>query len=126
MKLYHFTAGWMLESILKEGLTKGCVPISIQPPRFNYGFQWLTSNDNFNQSWCEYLTLPYNRNDYRIVVKIPDSKKRFLINWIEQGRKYSNNEMFNTLSEFGDPENWYIYQGKIKPQWIKNVLKNHQ
>lgn len=124
MKLYHFTADWMLESIKKEGLTKGCIPVSINPLKINPGFQWLTLNKDFNQSWCEYSTLPYNRNDWRLTIKIPSSKSCNILPWLKFGEKLAGSEMFKTLTEFGDPENWIVYAGSIKPKWIKKVKIN--
>lgn len=122
MKLYHFTAEWMIEGCLREGLTKGQMVISDRPPIFKPNMQWLTSNKDFDQSWCRYSMLPYNRNDYRLTIKLPKSEN--LVKWSESGKDLTTLEMYKILSEFGDPENWYVYKGIIKPQWIRKVTKN--
>lgn len=122
MKLYHFTAEWMLGGCMREGLTKGQMVISDRPPVFKPNMQWLTSNKNFEQSWCKYSSLPYKRNDYRLTIKIPNRDNLF--NFLIQGHELTSPEMYETLTQFGDPENWYVYKGIIKSQWIKKVTKN--
>lgn len=118
-RFYHFTPRWMLESIKKQGISEGKLVIQTNPPKFKGGHQWLTINPDFNQSWCEYSMLPYDRSEVRIEVAI--QKIAHLYKWTQFGEKMAGKEMFDTLSEFGDPENWYIYRGIITPMWFLNI-----
>jgi hypothetical protein len=122
MKLYHFCPEWMLDSILKEGLTKGKMLLNDNPPSFRDNMQWLTINKDFDQSWNKYSTLPYSRTDYRLTIKLPNRNNLF--NWKFQGYQLTSNEMYDVLSSFGDPENWYVYNGVIKAKLIKKVVRN--
>lgn len=116
MKLYHFCSKHHIKSILRDGLTLGCVPISLEPVKVAPGFQWLTKNKKFKQSWCQYTRLPYNRNDFRITVSIPKSNYEHLIPWIRLLKKLvMDYPELNVLNEFGDPWNWYVYKGTILP-----------
>jgi len=123
MKLYHFTAQHLLNDCLRDGLALGCIPLSVEPPKVIPGFQWLTKNGRFDQSWCRHSTLPYRRNDFRIVVRIPKCQKRNLIHWLlycEMKKIASAKD----LNAFGDPENWYLFRGIVRPEWFKKVSRN--
>ena len=51
MELYHFTSTYHLPEIIKNGITKGQVPL---PGDYNLGINgiWLTANNNNNkQIW---------------------------------------------------------------------------
>lgn len=112
----------MLPSIMKRGLTMGKLILKMPPdPRFMSGCQWLTINPDFDQSWCQYGSLPYDRTANRLNIEIPDRPARYLLKWTEKGQKLAGKEIYDILSEFGDPENWYIFKGIIKPEWIKKV-----
>lgn len=122
MKLYHFCAKHLFERIKKEGLTLGCIPI-IEGDNYKIarGFQWLTSNPSFEQEWEKYSTLPYRRNYYRITIKIPKKDKN-LLKWIELSKTKALQETAETLNAYGDPENWYVYKGAIKPNYFRKVI----
>jgi hypothetical protein len=128
MKLYHFTAAHLIDRIKKEGITLGGIPLSLPPhPRVEWGYQWLTSNPDFKQAWCdpEYKTLPYNRNDYRITVSIPKTSHDTLIRWIplwERLQKYI--PIIKHLNDYGDPENWYVFYGRIPMGWFREITIN--
>ena len=124
MKLYHFTAKHLLDSILKEGLTKGAIPL-ITPSglRLATPVQWLTTNKDFDQVWNTKLIIKYDRNDVRLTVKIPNTELgRNLIKWTDfivipemQATAQSLND------KEGDFNNWYIYAGIVKKHWIRNI-----
>jgi len=107
MKLFHFTATHLLNKITQQGLTLGCIPQTVKPTRLIQGYQWLTRNSSFKQSWCAYGfgTLPYYRNSFRITIEIPRKHKKNLYKWIEWGKQF---ESYEGLSSLGDPENWYV------------------
>jgi len=122
LKLYHFTAAHLLPRVKREGLTLGRIPWrkggkTVLVP----GYQWLTSNPEFDQSWCNvrYSSLPYDRLAYRITVMIPRDHLPCLLPWLDVCQK---NEMKDVLNDFGDPENWYVFKGRIKPGWFREVV----
>ena len=124
MKLYHFTAKHLLDSILKEGLTKGAIPL-ITPQRLRLAnpVQWLTTNKDFEQVWNTKLIIKYDRNDVRLTVKIPNTELgRNLIKWTDFA---SLPEMQATAQSLNDKEgdfnNWYIYAGIVKKHWIRDI-----
>lgn len=125
MKLFHFTAKRFLDSILKQGITRGCMVKSMNPPSFIMNKQWLTKNDSFDQGWAIGTgRLPYKRNEVRLTVDIPDDKIENLKPWTQM--RFLVPLVANDLeaSDLADPHNWYIYQGEIKPNWIVDVLEN--
>lgn len=120
---YHFTAKRFLESIKKEGLTRGCMVKSMTPPSFLINKQWITKNPEFNQGWAVGTgRLPYSRTEVRLKIEIPLEKMENCKPWSQM--KFLTPLVANDLEdiEFADPDNWYIYQGSIKPQWIKEVV----
>ena len=129
-KLYHFTPEHMVRGCLQDGLTRGCIPLSIDPPEFAMGYQWLTSNKAFQQSWCQYSSLPYDRSAFRITIKIPKSEKKAgrLVKWMDYCRQNLSNEKLQSaasvLNSYGDPENWYLFHGTVKKEWFVKVSRN--
>jgi hypothetical protein len=118
---YHFTAKRFLKSIKRHGITRGMLLMSIGPPtRMKPNWQWVTKNpDPANQEWAISTgRLPYKRNEARITLEIPDndldlkpwSQVRFLVP-----------EVAEALSAYGDPENWWLYNGHIPKEWIKDI-----
>lgn len=124
MKLYHFTAKHLIDRILKEGLTLGAIPLSIAPPKIEKGYQWLTANPSFEQAWCDpkTSTLPYRRDDIRITIKIPKTSMNSLIPWIPLWKRLKNYiPLVKHLNDFGDPENWYVFNGNIPSGWFRGI-----
>lgn len=126
MKLYHFTAKFLLDSILKEGLTKGGMPIITDLGiRFARPLQWLTSNEEFEQIWCDRkVLLQYDRNEVRLTIRIPKhDKKNNLVKWdefIERHKEFEQTAKYLNDST-GDYKNWYLFAGSIKPKWIEAI-----
>lgn len=121
MKLYHFTSPVHIKGCLKEGITKGSIPLIIQGKiALATGWQWLTSNPEFKQEWTngEYSTLPYDRTAFRLTVNIPKTAKDKLFRWMDVCKKLP---IIKEMNDFGDPENWWVFKGRIKPSWIKKV-----
>jgi hypothetical protein len=124
MKLYHFCAGHMLDGIRREGLTRGVMPVvkgnEVRPVN---GYQWLTVNPSWEQSWEMYSTLKYRRNDFRITVKIPKENK-LLVKWTELCKFPFMQETASGLNIYGDPGNWFVYCGNIKPACFREIIMN--
>lgn len=117
MTVYHFTARHLLPSILKEGITLGCIPLNMKEVRD--GFQWVTINPEFRQSWNGQVNVKYDRCAVRLTVEIPSIWRHKVLNWLQVCKKMT--EIHDVLNSFGDPENWRLYRGKIRPEWIKAV-----
>jgi len=129
MKLYHFCSRHHIEQIKKQGLTLGRIPIPDITLQQVNGFvkpcQWLTENPDFIQSWEQYSSLPYRRNDYRITIKIPKGHRDKLHRWegiCESTARLKRAAMI--LNMFGDPENWWCYMARVKPNWFREI-KSH-
>jgi hypothetical protein len=120
MILYHFTSRYHIESIKIEGITKGQIPmmtkgkIALIP-----GYQWLTENLNYDQEWCKNGTLKYDRSEFRITLKIPRSHVGKVINWIDFCKQLPG--YFDFLNTHGDPWNWRLFEGRIKPGWFMKI-----
>ena len=125
MRLYHFCPEWMLEDILRQGLTLGS--LVAQGPNAEImlvpGYQWLTKNREWNQSWCEFSSRPYKRNEIRLAIKIPFMRCKQAIPWLRFCAK-NPNPSWRNLNAYGDPDNWYVYHGNIPPNWIEKVYYN--
>ena len=124
MKLYHFCPAHFLPAIRKEGLTKGMIPVFKEnTAEIVPGFQWLTLNKSFDQSWEKNGSLPYRRNEYRITVKIP-KKDNNLIPWLALCNHTELRPYIEPLNECGTPENWFVYQGRIRPGMFRGIDLN--
>jgi hypothetical protein len=125
VKLYHFTAARFLKGIDAEGLTLGRIAKSIFPAEFIDNAQWLTSNPSWEQQ-CLIGTglLPYSRTEARLHVVIPKRQRSRLFRW---HNIRGSTPLYDTLSSQGDPENWYVFMGRVKPGWIRRVdIQNGQ
>jgi hypothetical protein len=126
MILYHFTAARLIESIKREGITKGAVLKGFKndKPEFLLGYLWMTINPAFSdQEWCKNrVMIPYDRAAYRITVDVPHYSESRVINWIEfcnQGRV--SRDVAELLNAYGDPENYRLFRGYIPPQRFKAI-----
>lgn len=133
MTLYHFTAAHMLKPILEEGITRGHTPfiatngeIMLVP-----GTQWLTTNKDFKQSWCDrqLSSLPYDRDAFRLRIEIPPSQKHNLVTWPQLRARWWETHAADRVPEFDDPlfhdaQNWRVFLGNIHPLWIKDFFEN--
>lgn len=120
---FHFTAKRFVEYILKDGITRGVMVKNLNPPQFIYFKQWLTRNPDFQQSWAVGTgRLPYKRNEIRLTVEIPLEKLENCKPWTQM--KFLVPNVAKDLSAFGDPDNWWIYQGTIDPKFIIKIDEN--
>lgn len=120
---YHFTAKRFLESIQKEGITRGVMVRTFNPPTFLHNKQWITINPEFDQSWAVGSgILPYKRNEVRLTIELPLAEIENCKPWSQM--RFLTPAVAKDLEAYGDPENWHIFQGRIKPQWITQVDYN--
>lgn len=127
MKLYHFTSQLHLPGCMQVGLCLGLVPTFIAQDIIGITGtkgQWLTSNPSFDQSWQRKSSLPYHRNDFRLKIHIPKSRRKDLYKWEDYLYELTDPTMADILSSKGDPENWYLFHGVIKPSWIRDAVPN--
>ena len=118
--LYHFTAKRFAPSIYMRGIAIGAIPVRLtRPIEILRGYQWLTSNGNWDQKWAEGTgRLPYKRNEVRFTVQIPMSQSILLKQWTDVGPSLVPQETYDILTSCGDPENWWVFAGTIPPDWL--------
>lgn len=124
MTLYHFTPQRFIHSVLREGLTKGGVPLSLDPPKLDHRFRWLTQNESFQQAWSRVHLFDYDRTAYRITIEIPRFARSKLSRWTQVGPKIGGERMYhdiNALNDRTDPENWFLFKGTVRRQWFRAV-----
>lgn len=123
--LYHFTSDSHVQSCQLKGLVRGvtCTGFNaIGKPKFLRMTQWLTCNPDFNQSWNAQSTLPYDRTANRLAVCVPHTCTGRLHRWNDFGPRYAP-KTFALLSMSGNHEDWYIYHGIVRPEWIIEIVK---
>jgi len=120
MTLYHFTAAHLVKSILRRGITMGCIPRGdLDKPKFDRPYQWLTCDpDPKQQEWdnSEFRRLPYSRTAIRMTVEIPTCMERHLHRWLEIADP--DEPMVQILNSEGNPDDWWVYAGRIPARWI--------
>lgn len=95
----------------------------IDPAKFIFNKQWITKNPSFDQSWAKGTgRLPYERNEVRLTIEIPLKEMINCKPWSQM--KFLTPEVAEFLSCMGDPENWHIFSGRIKPAWIITIDEN--
>ncbi len=123
MKLFHFTSSQHAEGCRREGLTKGAIPMMVEGKYgLSHGWQWLTSNPDFKQEWAnpDFSTLPYDRTGVRFTIVIPKTARSNLYRWLDVSKSPLIDPAMNA---FGDPENWWVFKGRVKPAWIRKVVE---
>ena len=138
MLLYHFTAVELLESIMREGLTRGDVPLTPTTSRTGVWLTTLYQPDNPGQGGgslpspaMQHPQLkelsrpedteipPPNKLAVRITVSILSSDRR-LDRWMRWAPRHLELTWFHMLNELGGgptlATTWWIYWGIIPPQ----------
>lgn len=140
MILYHYTAREYLDAILREGLTKGDVPLSNTATYQAEGVNavWFTTSDNAaghglgearfaTEEECRLLGVPIgarfpDKRAVRITVKIPKDK---LKHWPSYARKRIEPRLYKTLADIGGGERvaktWYISTQPIPPEMFAAI-----
>lgn len=127
MKLYHFTPAHMVEDVLRQGLTKGLIPIlddqTGRPLGFQGSCQWLTSDKNFNaQSWATSQLIGQDRTAYRLTIIVPKTHRKEL--WqAHQYLPHLNPGTRHLITDWEGSECWYLFLGKIPSGWIRDAQK---
>lgn len=140
MIFYHYTALEYLDSIMREGLTKGDVPMSSATAYQAEGVNavWLTTSDNATghglsdarfatEEECRLLGVPLgarfpDKRAVRITIKMPKDK---LKHWPSYARKRIAPRVYDALSKAGGGEHkartWYLSFAPIPPQQFAAV-----
>jgi hypothetical protein len=150
MLLYHFTAEEFLESLKREGLTRGDVPTS---PSTGRNGVWLTSlrathdhgqGDGTRSTIvtptlrlqipsCRYLPdgdvlQDLDKLAIRIAVRIPRCDRK-LVKWSTWAPGRLEVNWLATLNRLGGgpaiANTWYIYWGVIPPDWFVKIDQLH-
>ncbi len=127
MKLYHFTAKRFLDGIQKEGLTKGHFPLQRSEGRIGFmkNTQWLTKRSGWDQAFhdAELTELKYDRREVRLTIVIPKSRRIALLDKPRIVRTFERALIPDFFADT-DCENWFIFYGRVKAQWIRNIEMN--
>ncbi len=127
--LYHFTSSHLLPGILTGGLTKGCLPWSMDAQGrvgMKPGFQWLTEVADWGQEWARpspHSKLPFRRDEIRLTIRFPDRYVGELSPWpaIDRRHRPASADFLNT---FADAPRWWLFWGKIPPPWFTAIDRN--
>jgi hypothetical protein len=116
--LYHYTSRLAWYFIQTGGITRGQVPISLDP-FVALDYPNLTSDADPNNQWWG-LGGEINKRAVQIPVEVPPGDDR-LISWREFANLYrvspEDYDRLNRLGNQGAP-NWWIFRGTIPTKWI--------
>lgn len=124
MKLYHFTPEHLLPEILKDGITKGVLPVFNDDDELEYflpNCQWLTAEPYYyKQSWAPSHLIDYDRTACRLTITIPKSHRHKLIPAIDFVSSYSGLTK-RCVTEYAGSEKWYVFLDRIPAGWIRQI-----
>lgn len=127
MKLYHFTAKRFLKDVKKEGLTKGHFPLLQDNGNvvLARNCQWMTKRPGWDQVFHdpELTELKYDRREVRLTIVIPKSRRVLLFDKPRMIRAFGG-ALIPDFFAYEDCENWFVFCGRVKAQWIRNVEFN--
>jgi len=127
-RLYHYTAEHHAEQILKSGaISRGGVPIPAKDgdtlEGVAPGWQWLTSSDDWSQSWATRQVTDCDRTECRFVVEIPLLELPRLYRWHKAAGDFGfTPELAERFAKLGggdgDTSSWFIFRGTIPRAWL--------
>jgi hypothetical protein len=117
--LYHFTCLYNLSDIMREGLTKGEVPIGPDDIRQAPN---LTSNPNPEALMlAASISAGTDKSKVRLTISVPKHDNR-LENWRDVCRSLKTERFWRRgLDHYGQSKFWFIYWGIIPVDWIQAV-----
>lgn len=123
-RMYHFTSMSVLPAILQSGIAKGDVPIT---PQGGFNAPWFTLDPAWEcQGWATGSVL--DKSEVRIAVDLPVCP--LLRHWPELANaEHMDPTWYHMLNYMGSPEkrvlgnpdNWYVFMGRVSPKWIHEV-----
>src|SRR5262249_46332243 len=116
-RMFHFTGLISLPQILREGISKGEVPIS--PTDLRLAPNLTTSHRAESQFWtCGSVV---DKTKARLAVDIPDGDQR-LEAWPALIRRCNGPKWYHRrLDPRGQGKFWFVFWGVIPPEWIGAV-----
>lgn len=127
MKLYHFTAMRFAAGIRKEGLTKGGTPVVCGDGTIKMftNTQWMTRDKKWDQAFHdpESKEWKYDRREMRLTIVIPKSQ-RFRLADKKGTIRIFKGKLLPDFFSHPDCDDWCLFYGTVKPQWIRNVVIN--
>ena len=153
--LYHFTSANAIGRIRREGITLGALPWHLdregKPCLIRHpaerglsadrlaalrederagvlrspGYQWLTENASFEQSWAFYGSTGVPKNAYRVTVLCPPRvvEKR-LTPWRILCERYNPDYAAAVNTPAFDWQNWWVHYGPIPPMAFIEIERN--
>jgi len=131
-RLYHYTALHHADEIRASGaIARGGIPIpdadgetlvGVAP-----GWQWLTTSDDWRQSWATRQTIRCDRTECRLVVSIPLLELERLQRWDTVAPLFGyTTETQLRLGRLGGgsdatSSSWYVFKGRIPYAWVVGV-----
>lgn len=118
MRLYHFTALIHLPRILREGITRGEVPVSPNTPVTQLCAPNLTTNPNpVDQHWC--FGCPINKTKIRLTVDVADEK---LTSFRQVKEKYKMKASWIKILDCSyERRHWYFAFGGVPVEQITKI-----
>jgi hypothetical protein len=126
-RLYHYTAKHHAEGIIRDrSIHGGVIPVPDAGGEYLAGtvpgWQWLTSDPAWRQSWATQLKHNCDRTEVRFTVAIPLLELHRLQRWDKVAADYGYDaELARKFREIGggtDSSQWFIFRGAIPADWI--------
>lgn len=138
MKLFQYTALHHVTEIWKHGaIDKGGIPVPDASGKFLAGhvpgWQWLTDDPEWHQSWATQITLHCDRTECRMVLEIPVLELHRLKRWDAVAAEFGYPpDLAKAFAEIGGgtvhsvagtstpstSSHWFVFQGPIPITWI--------
>ena len=128
-RLFHYTALHHAEQIRRAGgITRGGVPIPSADGEslagLVPGWQWLTTDAGWAQSWATRQSIDCDRTECRFVVVVPLEELHRLKRWdrvaADFGYRPETAAAFAALGggDASSSASWYVFKGPIPAAWL--------
>jgi hypothetical protein len=117
-KLYHFTSRWVLPRIMREGIVRGDVPITMTT---GYTAPWLTDDPRWDQQgWKGGSFL--DKSEVRITVKVSEARLSTWAEIVEQ-QNVEDGWARVMIESARRPEDvtWFVHNGPVLPKAFAKV-----
>lgn len=127
MRVFHYTALHHARDIIVSGaISKGAIPVPDAAGEYLVGhvpgWQWVTTDADWRQSWATRLHHTCDRTEVRLVVEIPLLELHRLKQWDKVAADYGYTpaiaKAFAEINGGTDSSPWFVFQGPIPTRWI--------